>query len=80
MIGVIITRLTIDEVILDQIVDKTFKEHLETEVKVEIELKIIITTTQEVEVGIEIMTGPFIQDKVHCHMEEMSLDPNQTLG
>ena len=33
VIGVTITRLTIDEVILDQIMDKTFREHLETEVK-----------------------------------------------
>ena len=33
VIGVTITRLTIDKVILDQIMDKTFREHLETEVK-----------------------------------------------
>ena len=44
VIGVTITRLTIDEVILDQIADKTFKEHLETEVKVEIELETTIMT------------------------------------
>ena len=80
VIGVTITRLTIDEVILDQITDKTFREHLETEVKVEIELEITITTIQEAEVGIEIMTGPVIQDKVHYHMEETSLDLNPTLG
>ena len=80
MIGITITRLTIDKVILDQITDKTFREHLETEVKVEIELEITIMTIQEVEVGIEIMTGPFIQDKVHCCMEETSLDPDPTLG
>ena len=48
MIRVTITRLTIDEVILDQIMDKTFREHLETEVKVEIELEITITTVREV--------------------------------
>ena len=34
--GVAITRLTIDEVILDKIMDKMVREHLETEVKVEI--------------------------------------------
>ena len=44
VIGVTITRLTIDEVILDQITDKMFKGHLETEVKVEIELVTTITT------------------------------------
>ena len=44
VIGVIITRLTIDEVILDQITDKMPNRHLETEVKVEIELEITITT------------------------------------
>ena len=80
MIGVTITQLTIDEAILDQIMDKTLREHLETEVKVEIELEITIMTIQEVEVGIGIMTGPFTQDKVHYCMEEMSLDPNPTLG
>ena len=80
VIGVTITRLTIDEVILDQITDKMFKEHLETKVKVEIELEITMTTIQEVEVGIEITTGPVIPDKVHCCMEEMSLDPDPTLG
>ena len=80
VIGVTITRLTIDEVMLDQIMDKTFKEHLETEVKVEIELETTITTIQKIEVGIEIMTGPFIQDKAHYCMEETSLDPDPTLG
>ena len=44
VIGVTITRLTIDEVILDQITDKMPNGCLETEVKVEIELKIIIMT------------------------------------
>ena len=80
VIGVTITRLTTDKVILDHITDKMFQEHLQTEVKVEIELETTIMTIQEVEVGIEIMTGPFIQDKVHYCMEEMSLDPNPTLG
>ena len=80
VIGVTITRLTIDGVILDQIMDKTFREHLETEVKVEIELEITIMTIGEVEVGIEITIGPVIQDKEHYCMREMSLDPNPTLG
>ena len=38
VIGVTITRLTIDEVILDQIMDKTPNGHLETEVKAEMEI------------------------------------------
>ena len=59
IIGVTITRITIDEVILDKMMDKMLREHLEPEVKVEIELEIAIMTIQEVEVGIEIMTGPF---------------------
>ena len=44
VIGVTITRITIDEVILDQIIDKMPNGHLETEVKVEIELEITIMT------------------------------------
>ena len=80
VIGVTITRLTIDEVILDQITDKMLNGHLETEVKVEIELEITIMTIQEVEVEIEIMTGPFSQDKAHYLMEEMNLGPDPTLG
>ena len=40
VIGVTITRLTIEKVILDQITDKMPSGHLETEVKVEIELEI----------------------------------------
>ena len=80
VIGVTIIRLTPDEVILDQITDKMLNGHLETEVKVEIELEIIIVTIQEIEVGIEIMTGPFSQDKAHYLMEEMNLGPDPTLG
>ena len=38
VIGVTITRLTIDKIILDQITGKMPNGHLETEVKVEIEL------------------------------------------
>ena len=45
VIGVTITRLTIDELILDQITDKMLNGHSETEVKVEIELEITIMTT-----------------------------------
>ena len=44
MIGVVITRLTMDAVIIDQITDKMLNAHLETEVKVEIELEITIMT------------------------------------
>ena len=42
VIGVTITRLTIDEVTLDQITDKMPNGRLETEVKVERELEITI--------------------------------------
>ena len=80
MIGVTIIRLTIDEVILDQITDKTLNGHLETEVKVEIEMEITIMTIQEVGVEIDIMTGPFSKDKAHYLMEEMNLGPDPTLG
>ena len=80
VIGVTITRLTIDEVILDQITDKTLNGHLETEFKVEIELEITIITIQEVEVEIGIMIGPFSQDKAHYLVEEMNLGPDPTLG
>ena len=44
VIGVTITRLTIGEVTLDQIMDKIPNGHLETEVKVEIELEITVMT------------------------------------
>ena len=59
--------------------DKMHNAHLQTEVKVEIELEITTMTIQEVKVGIEIMTGPFSQDKVHSLMEEMNLGPGPTL-
>ena len=65
---------------LDQITDKMLNRHLETEVKVEIELEITIMTIQEVEVGIEIMTGPFSQDRALYLVEEMNLGPDPTLG
>ena len=44
VIGVIIIRITIDEVIRDQITDKMPNGLLETEVKVGIEMKIIVMT------------------------------------
>ena len=44
VIGVTITRITIDEVMPDPITDRMTNGHLETEVIVEIELKIIILT------------------------------------
>ena len=46
VIGVTITSITIDKVILDQITDKMPNGHLETEVKVEIELEITMMTIQ----------------------------------
>ena len=75
VIGVTITRLTIDEVILDQITDKALKGHLETEVKVEIELEITTMTIQEVEVETDTMTGLCNQDK-----GEMNLGPGLIPG
>ena len=44
VIGVTITRITIDEVMPDPVTDKMPNGHLETEVIVEIGLKIIIMT------------------------------------
>ena len=80
VIGVTITRLTTDEVIIDQIMDKTHNEHLETEVKVEIEVEITIMTIQEVDIEVEIMICQFSQDKAHYLMGEMDLGPGPTLG
>ena len=37
-------------------------------------------TIREVEVEIDIMTGPFSQYKAHYLMEEMNLDPGITPG
>ena len=54
--GVTITRLTIDEVILDQITEKMPNGCLETEVKLETELEITIMNIQEVEVEIDMIT------------------------
>ena len=75
VIEVTITILTIDKLIIDQIMDKTLNGHLETGVKVETELEITTMTIQEVEVEIEIMIGQFSQDKAHYLMEEMDLGP-----
>ena len=55
MIGVIIIRIAIDEVILDQITDKMPNRLLETEVKVGIEMKIIVMTILEAGVEIEVI-------------------------
>ena len=68
VIGVVITQITIDEVILDQITDKTPNGLLETEVRVGIEMRIMIMTILEVGVEIEIIG------------EEKNLGPNLTLG
>ena len=80
VIGVTITRLTIGKVILDQITDKMLNGCLGTEIKVEIELEITTMTIREAEVEIDIMTGPFSQDKGPYLMEEMNLGPDPTLG
>ena len=53
VIGVIIIRITIDEIIQDQITDKMPNGLLGTEVKVGIEMKIITMTILEVGVDIE---------------------------
>ena len=68
VIGVVITQITIDEVIQDQITDKTPNGLLETEVRVGIEMKIMITIILEVGVEIEIIG------------EEKNLGPDLTLG
>ena len=44
VIGVVITQITIDKVILDKITDKTHNGLLETEVRVGIEMRIMIMT------------------------------------
>ena len=80
MIGATVTRLTIDEVIIEQFLDKTLNGHLEIEVKVEIELEITIMTIREVKVEIEIMIDQSNLDKVHYLMGEMNLGPDPTLG
>ena len=73
VIEVAITRTTIDEVIWDQITDKMPNGLLETEVEVGIEMNITIMTIQEVEVELDMITGPFSR-------EEKSLGPDLTPG
>ena len=55
MIGVIIIRITIDEVISDQITDKMASGLLGTEVKVGTEMKIIVMTILEAGVVIGVI-------------------------
>ena len=54
VIGVVITHITIDEVIWDCTIDKTHNGLLETEVKVEVEMKTMVMIILVVEVEIEI--------------------------
>ena len=81
LIGVTITRLTIDEVTLDKITDKVVNEHLETEVKVRNRAR---NYNNEYMRGrsrdMEIMIGPFSQEIVCYLMVEMNLGPDPTLG
>ena len=79
VIGATITRLTIDQIIIDQIRDKILSGHLEIEVRVQIELEITIMTIQEVEVGIEIMIDQSNPDKAHYLMGETDLGPDPTV-
>ena len=64
----VITQITIDEVIQDQITEKSHNGLLETEVRVGIEMRIMIMTILEVGVEIEIIG------------EEKNPSPNLTLG
>ena len=73
VIGVAITRITIDEVIQDRITDKMLNGLLETEVKVGIEMKITIMIIQEVGVEIDMIIDLF-------NREEKSLGPDLTPG
>ena len=73
VIEVAITRITIDEVIQDQITDKMPNGLLETEVKVGIEMKITIMIIQEVGVEIAMIIDPF-------NREEKSLGPDLIPG
>ena len=71
MIGVAITRITIDKVIPDQITDKMLNGLSETEVKVGREMKITIMIIQEVGVEIDMIIDPF-------NREEKNLGPDLT--
>ena len=68
-----ITRITIDEVIQDQITDKMLTGLLETEVKVGIEMKITIMIIQKAGVEIDMIIDPFNRD-------EKNLGPDLTPG
>ena len=72
VIGVAIARITIDEVIQDQITDKMLNGLLETEVKVGTEMKITIIIIREVGVEIDMIIAPISR-------EEKSPGPDQTL-
>ena len=73
MIGATIIRITIDEVIQDQITDKMPNGLLETEVKVGIEMKTTILIIQEVGIEIDMIINPF-------NGEEKNLGPDLTPG
>ena len=73
VIGVIIIRITIDEVIRDRITDKMHNGLLGTEVIVGIEMKITIMIMQEVGVDIDMIIDPFSR-------EGKNLGPDLTPG
>ena len=73
VIGVAITKITIDKVIWDWITDKMLSGLSETEVKVGTEMKITIMIIQEVGVEIDMIIDPFSR-------EEKNLGPNLTPG
>ena len=73
VIGAVIIRITIDEVIRDRITDKMPNGLLGTEVKVGIEMKTTIMIIQEVGVEIDMIIDRF-------NREEKNLGPNLTPG
>ena len=73
VIGVAITKITIDEVIRGQITYKMPNGLLETEVKIGIEIKITIVIIREVGVEIDMIIDPF-------NREEKSPGPDLTPG
>ena len=73
VIGVAITKITIDEVIQDQITDKMLNGLLGTEVKVGTEMKITIMIIRDVGVEIDMTIDPF-------NRGEKNLGPNLTPG
>ena len=68
-----ITKITIDEVIRDQITDKMLSGLSETEGKVGTEMKITLMIIQEVGEEIDMIIDPFSR-------EEKNLGPNLTPG